>query len=130
MKRLTRTALVFATALVLALSVMSLTVMKANAGRPAGEETTQEILGGFTPAEDGELTEELKEIFDKATEGLVGVSYKPIKLLETQLVSGMNYKFLAESQVVAPGAEAKQAVVTVYRSLSGEVSILDITNAM
>ena len=128
MKRLVRATLLAVTALILALSVMSFTAMKASSAKAHPEEAAQEIVGGFTPAENEELTEELRELFDKATEGLIGVSYKPVKLLETQIVSGMNYRFLAESQVVAPGAEASQVVVTVYRSLSGEVSILEIAD--
>ena len=87
------------------------------------------LLGGWQAAEDGTITEELQEIFDKAAEGLVGVSYTPIELLETQIVSGTNYRFLCESRVVAPNAEAKQVIVTVYRDLNGNASITDVADA-
>lgn len=87
------------------------------------------LLGGWQAAEDGTITEELQEIFDKAAEGLVGVSYTPIELLETQIVAGTNYRFLCESRVVAPNAETKQVIVTVYRDLNGNASITDVADA-
>jgi len=84
------------------------------------------MLGGWQKAEDGTITEELQEIFDKAVEGLTGVGYTPVELLETQLVSGMNYRFLCDAVTVVPNAETRQAIVTVYCDLNGNCSILDI----
>ena len=90
------------------------------------ETENKEMLGEWTESDEPEMTEELKEIFEIATEDLIGVKYEVIELLETQIVSGTNYKFLAEKQVVYPGSEKETVIVTVYKDLMGRVSILDI----
>ena len=93
------------------------------------EDSGEEGLdGGWEAAQDGTITKELQELFDRAVEGLTGVDYTPIELLETQIVAGTNYKFLCESRVVAPDAETKQAIVTVYEDLDGNVSVTDISD--
>ena len=86
----------------------------------------EEIVGGWTTVEDGTITEDLREIFDKAMEGFTGVGYVPVKLLKTQLVSGTNYKFLCDAATVYPGAATKQAIVTVYVDLDGNARIIDV----
>ncbi len=94
------------------------------------EDSGEEGLdGGWEAAQDGTITDELQELFDRAAEGLTGVDYTPIELLETQIVAGTNYKFLCESRVTAPDAETKQVIVTVYEDLEGNVSITDISDA-
>lgn len=91
----------------------------------SGEEA---VTGGWEAARDGTVTKELQELFDQAAEGLTGVSYTPIELLETQLVAGTNYRFLCESRVVVPGAETGKTLVTVYKDLEGNARITDISN--
>lgn len=61
------------------------------------------------------LTEEEQEIFNKAQAG----DYTAVALLATQVVAGTNYAFLAWN-------ENGWAVVTVYRNLQGEASLLSI----
>lgn len=84
------------------------------------------ILGSWILSDDFTVTDELKAMFDKGLEGLLGVSYDPLILLGTQLVSGTNYCFLCEATVVAPNAEPYYACVFLYKDLEGNVSILDI----
>ena len=103
--------------------VFSLTAYAGSKSQP------QQVVGGWTEEADEGITEELQTLFDKAMEGRLGVNYTPVKLLETQLVSGTNYRFLCDSQVVAPGAEVKQSIVTIYQSLDGRVEVLEITEA-
>ena len=105
---------------------IALIVLSATACSTAKEEI---IDGGWETVEDGEITTELQELFDKATEELEGVDYTPVKLLETQVVSGTNYKFLCDATVVSPDAETKQMIVTIYQDLQGNVEILDIQDA-
>ena len=105
---------------------IALIVLSATACSTAKEE---KIDGGWETVEDGEITTELQELFDKATEELEGVDYTPVKLLETQVVSGTNYKFLCDATVVSPDAETKQMIVTIYQDLQGNVEILDIQDA-
>ncbi|MBR3228319.1 MAG: hypothetical protein IKF68_07220 [Erysipelotrichaceae bacterium] len=99
-------------------------VMTMGACAPKAEE--EKAVGAWEEVTDGTITPELQEIFDKAMEGFTGVGYTPVKLLETQLVSGTNYRFLCDSQVVVPDGKKGQAIVTVYKDLEGNVKILDI----
>ena len=83
-------------------------------------------LGGWTAAEETEISAEAQEIFDEATDQLIGVDYEAVELIETQIVNGTNYKFRAESRVVRPGAEKKTVTVTIHQALDGTVTILEI----
>ena len=83
-------------------------------------------LGGWTLSEDGAVTEEALNAFNKASGALLGVNYTPVALLGTQLVSGTNYSLLCEASAVTPNAPAYYAVVTVYESLEGETEIRNI----
>ena len=90
------------------------------------QETAEPVEGGWTVVEDGTITPELQEMFDKAMEGLLGVDYVPVELLETQVVAGMNYKFRCEATVVYPGAEPKEAIVIIYKDIEGNLTVTDI----
>ena len=85
-------------------------------------------LGGWKAAESFEVTDDLKAVFEKAVEKLIGVNYEPVAFLGSQLVSGTNYCFLAKSQVVYLGAKPSYAIVYVYENLEGQAAVLDITN--
>lgn len=87
-----------------------------------------ELVGGWTQPASPAITKEAQAAFDEAMEGFTGVGYKPVELLGTQVVAGTNYRFLCDAQVVYPGAEPYQAMVTIYEDLDGNASILDITD--
>ena len=97
-------------------------------GQKAPGETKEEtaVTGGWEAVEDGTVTDELQALFDKASEKMVGVDYTPVELLEKQIVSGTNYKFLCESKVVSPDAAVQKAVVIIYEDLEGNAEILDV----
>ncbi len=101
-------------------------MMAAAFGCAKSAEKKEDIVGGWREAEDGTITDELREIFDKATETLTGVNYVPKKLIATQLVAGMNYKFLCDATVVYPGAKAHEAVLIIYKDLKGNASVIEI----
>jgi len=93
------------------------------------EETKEsEAVGGWSKVDDGTITDELQKIFDTAVNGLTGATYKAEKLLETQLVSGTNYKFLEEKTTVTAEPVTSKVIVTVYEDLQGNVKLLDITD--
>ena len=92
------------------------------------EPKSEERVGGWTQPASPTMTKEAKTAFDKAMEGVVGVSYRPVELLGTQVVAGTNYRILCDAQVVYPGTEPYQAVVTIYQDLDGNVEILEITD--
>ena len=59
-------------------------------------------------------------------EGFTGVGYVPVALLSTQLVAGMNYRYLCEATTVVPDAETSYAIVTVYQDLEGNAEVTEI----
>lgn len=96
---------------------------------PTGDDAV-EIVGGFTNAEDGTITDELLAMFNKATEGLTGVGYTPKQLLATQVVAGMNYKFLCDATTVTAEPVTTEKIVVVYKDLNDNVSILSIEDVV
>ncbi len=82
--------------------------------------------GGWTETEVNEITPEMQEIFDEAMDRIIGVDYVPVEMIGTQLVNGTNYMYRCESQTVYPGAEKKEAIVTIHVDLEGHISLLDI----
>ena len=92
------------------------------------EETKEEpeIVGGYVDAEDGTLTDELKDIFDSALEDLLGATYEPQELVATQVVAGTNYKFLANGTKTTNPITKGTYYITIYKDLQGNVSLLDI----
>ena len=106
-------------------AIAAVAMLTGTAAVTAQYEDTKTV-GGWTETEVKEITPEMQEIFDEATGQLIGVDYEAVELLETQIVNGTNYKFLAESRVVYPGAEKKTVIITIYRDLAGNVSVLDI----
>ena len=80
-------------------------------------------VGGWTMVEDSTITEELKALVDKATEGMDTV-YTPVALLNTQLVSGMNYCFLCRTG--KPDSIPAWSLVYIHADLSGNAEIMNV----
>ena len=100
-----------------------------------GNDVTSDILpeivapdGGNTEPADGAITAELQDIFNKALDGYDGVKLEPVELLSTQVVAGINYRFLCKETVLVPNAEPKEVIVTVFKDLDGSCSITDVTD--
>ena len=79
----------------------------------------ENTMGGWQAAED-------PTIFDKGLEGLVGVGYKPVAYLGSQVVAGTNHAVLCQGTVVVPDAVPSWKIVYLYQDLQGNVSVLDI----
>ncbi len=90
------------------------------------QEAEAGTVGGWTLTEDGVVSKEAQDAFEKAMDGFVGVNYTPVALLGKQLVSGVNYCFLCEATVVYPGARPYYAVVTVYEDTQGKAEIKSV----
>ena len=90
------------------------------------EPVQEEIAGGYVDVEDGTLTDELKDIFTKALEGLVGATYEPQKLIATQVVAGTNYKFLAKGSKTTNPVTKGTYYITIYKDLEGKIELKDI----
>ena len=86
------------------------------------------LMGGWTVAQDPTITPELKAVFDKGMEGLIGVNYVPVLYLGSQVVAGTNHAFLCRAAAVAPDAVPSWKIVFLYEDLKGGVSILNIAD--
>jgi len=69
-------------------------------------------------------SEEIK-IFEEAFEGFVGVMYTPF-LVKSQIVNGVNYKFVADAIGVYPEAQPYKALVSIYKPINGKAVITNI----
>lgn len=85
----------------------------------------EQLPGGWdcTEAAGGSLDENAKEAFDKAMEGMAGVSYEPILQLGTQIVAGTNYAILCKATSVTAEPVTKLAVLIIYADLEGNASL-------
>lgn len=96
----------------------------------AAETTTE--TGAYEKFDGDEIPEEALEKFNLAfSKADYDAELKPIALLETQVVSGTNYKFLAEQIPNNPEDPISVVTVTVYADLNGnaEISTIEVSDA-
>lgn len=89
---------------------------------PAGD-TPLMIYGGWSPFE--ALSGEDSEVFEKAMEGFVGVSYTPQKVSK-QVVGGMNYRFFCYGLTATEIPEKFPAIVKIHVAPGGEAQLAEI----
>lgn len=87
------------------------------------ENSESNMLGGWSEFRKPNR-EELK-VFEDAFEGFVGVMYTPI-LVKTQVVNGINYKFITDAKAVYPGAQPYKALVSIHKPIMGKAVITNI----
>lgn len=58
--------------------------------------TVEQLPGGWSASGDSELTSDLIDIFTSAVEGTKLEGKSPVKLIASQVVNGVNYKFLCD----------------------------------
>ena len=86
------------------------------------------ISSSWKRASDPALTEKVRKVFDKAFDGLDGVSYTPVALLASHTTgSGIQYRVLCKA---TPGAQEEYVVVTLQRGWLGKAEILDIGDTL
>lgn len=95
---------------------------------PIVEEKQEEVAGGYVDVEDGNITDKLLAIFNSAMEDYEGMKLEPIRLLQTQVVAGTNYKFLANASPIILNPKTKKVIVTIYEDLQGNASITNVLN--
>ena len=102
--------------------------LSARTAQPAAAVSEENcISGSWKRASDPVLTEKVRRTFDKAFEGLEGVSYTPVAVLASRTtVSGTQYRVLCKAAAVYPGAQEEYVVVTLQRGWLGQAEILDI----
>ena len=86
----------------------------------AAAQTTTEapLTGGYTDAASPVLTDDVKAVFNKAVEGLTGMTYEPVAYLGSQVVAGTNHKILCKATPVTE-------LLTVYEDLNGNAEITE-----
>ena len=82
--------------------------------------------GGWGAASDPAITDEVRALFDKALNGLVGVNYVPVAYLGMQVVAGYNHAILCQAATVYPGAVPRWVIMYLFEDLDGGVTITDI----
>lgn len=86
------------------------------------------LAGGWRQASSPVVTDELRGMFAGAFKPPADAEYKPLALLSTQVVSGMNYCFFCEKTTdKAPNASG-YAFVYLYRDAQGHTEITDIVH--
>ena len=83
--------------------------------------------GGFAKAKSPKLTKERKKLFKKALKGFVGSDITPVAYLGSQVVAGVNHRYLCRIKAVVPGAKEYYAFVTVFEDPDGNASITRIS---
>ena len=112
-------------ALLMIVSLFSVTACKKV------EKEDIDVLGGWTvdtSTETLNLTSAAKKAFEDATEEYDGMSWEPIALLGTQVVSGTNYAILAKGTPTTFNATTSWKVVIVYSDLDGNSVVLSASD--
>lgn len=75
--------------------------------------------------EQADLAPEIQAAFDTAEKQLIGVSYKPVAYIGSQVVRGVNHYIVCEAKYIYPGAEP-HAVVLAINIFEGNISVVGI----
>lgn len=109
----------------MALTMVSACQKKQEEPVEVNEPTTQEepkpVLGGWTVNNEvitTVVTDEAQQAFEKAMAEYNGVELKPVVLLASQVVSGTNYSYLAQSK------DGEWYIAVVYADLQGNAKML------
>ena len=115
-----------------AVQASALSAQAAKTAEPAAAVSEENcISGNWKRAADPSLTDTVRKVFDKAFDGLEGVSYTPYALLASRTTaSGRQYRTLCKATVVYPGAQEEYVVATVSKSWLGKAEIVEIGDAL
>ncbi len=69
------------------------------------------------------LSDEDRTRFEEAVRGQIGAGYTPVQLLATQVVSGMNYAYLAYAVYDLGIPKETYVIVRVYEDLNGNIEV-------
>lgn len=76
------------------------------------------MVGAYTPYSTS-ISQDEEKVFKAATKGLLGVDYIPLAVA-TQVVAGINYKFLCNAKGVYPNAPDEAAIIEIYQPLEAD----------
>ena len=80
-----------------------------------------ELMGGWKVEETFEITTQVQELVDKATEGIEDMVYEPVGVLGTQVVAGTNYCILSKAHK-AGSEENEYVILYIYEDLQGNAN--------
>ena len=85
----------------------------------------QAVVGGYS--ESRKLSDEERALFDSVAAEIAGVKYEPINV-STQIVAGVNYRFLCKGKEQERRGKKFYAVIVVHKPLpnAGEPRIISI----
>ena len=85
-----------------------------------------QLLGGWTPAQDPTVTEDVKTLLDKATYQIPDLVLYPVAYLGSQVVAGTNHAILCQVRSDNPEDQPYFVIVYLYEDLQGNVSLINI----
>ena len=89
-------------------------------------QTENDEMGKWIVPESTEITDELKEVFEKALDGFTGVGYTPKLYLGYIVSGGTIHCFLCESLVIVPDAVPYWSLVYVFEDTEGNAAITNV----
>ena len=95
---------------------------KVETGTTEGEKT----VGAWEITESPTVTEELRDLVEKAQEGLTGARYVPVACLASQVVAGKNCAVLCRMTHVTADPTETYALVILYQDPDGNVTFSDV----
>ena len=101
------------------LSFILLTTLPVSAATASGGWTVAKARYSF-------LTPVQEDIFNRAVDKAVGVSYEPVALLAKQVVAGTNYVFLCQGTTVTAKPTKAWYILTASRSLKNKVTLRSV----
>ena len=90
---------------------------------------TDVVAGGWTEPESTDVTDEVKNLLNKATAKLAGGTYEPVAYLGSQVVAGTNHRILCKFTPATQDPTPTYAIVTVYEDLEGNAEIIEILHS-
>lgn len=87
--------------------------------------TGNDLMGGIS-VETQDITPETRVVFNKAIGNMVGATYKPLYLVATQVVNGMNYFFLAQQNLATLDNDEHLVEVEINVNSEDGISLVSI----
>lgn len=95
-------------------------------------DASEPIVGGWTVAAPGKLgmisQEHIQEIFDEGSKKITDVTFNPIDVIATQVVSGTNYAILCYGKTASETPKEGIYLVTLYEDLDGNSEITTVAH--
>ena len=116
-------------ALILALMLCTALVACDDDKKDDNVSASDVVAGGWTDAESTDVTDEVRNLLNKATANLAGGTYEPVAYIGSQVVAGTNHRILCKYTPATQDPKSTYAIVTVYEDLEGNAEITEILNS-